>query len=149
MAAAPMDRGSKPFEHKVSIVGMGSYEEAPSIEYRSIFVNTQLLIATDDNCKPPNANMAYTIPHDEFLRWTTKTSTNAPVWETPVDQCLFIMRIIDRIEYLGGGLPIHDGVLRGISQGLFIVTTLLTGSCRRLGIMKLSVQKKFKVKLRQ
>ncbi len=60
MAAAPMYRGSKPFEHKVSIVGMGSYEEAPS--NRSIFVNTQLLIATDDNCQPPNAiYMAYTM----------------------------------------------------------------------------------------
>ena len=54
--AAPMYRVSKPFEHEVSIVGMGSYDKNQGFNRVSNYLReVSTAVATDENCQPADA----------------------------------------------------------------------------------------------
>jgi hypothetical protein len=117
--AAPMYRGSKPFEHEVSIVGMGSYEESRISTYLR---EVSTIVATDDNCQPADAkygvyNSTRSIcagRQDEF-KVSGSGDSGGP---------LFIYNENNsRIEYLGtvsgGGIYDKDGAARNFTRFVY------------------------------
>jgi secreted trypsin-like serine protease len=117
-----MYRGSKPFEHEVSIVGMGSYDENQGFTRVSDYLReVSTVIATDDNCQPADAkygvyNSTRNIcagRQDEF-KVSGSGDSGGP---------LFIYNENNsRIEYLGtvsGGGIYNDGALRNFTRFVY------------------------------
>jgi len=116
--AAPMYRGLKPFEHEVSIVGMGSYEESRVSNYLREY---STIVATDDNCQPPqtkygiyNSTRSICAGRQNEYKRSGMGDSGGPMFIYNENN--------SRMEYLGtvnGGVPIHDGVERNFTRFVY------------------------------